>query len=64
MSSTKEGNPPIAIKVKNAATNISIEPLAYINSVAMKLLFMCVDDHVEINIKSGKQQYFVTLLPE
>ena len=29
MSSTKEGNPPIAIKVRKAATNISIEPLAY-----------------------------------
>jgi len=28
MSSTKEGNPPIAIKVRKAATNISIEPLA------------------------------------
>jgi hypothetical protein len=29
MSSTKEGNPPIAMKVKNAATNMSIEPLAW-----------------------------------
>ena len=28
MSSTNEGNPPIAMKVKNAATNMSIDPLA------------------------------------
>lgn len=30
ISSTKEGNPPIAMKVRNAATNISIDPLACI----------------------------------
>lgn len=28
ISSTKEGKPPTAIKVKNAATNIDIVPLA------------------------------------
>lgn len=28
MSSTNDGNPPIAIKVKKAATNMSIDPLA------------------------------------
>lgn len=29
MSSTKEGNPPIVIKVRNEAIKVSNEPLAY-----------------------------------
>jgi hypothetical protein len=28
MSSTKEGNPPMAMKIRNEATNMSSDPLA------------------------------------
>lgn len=50
MSSTNEGNPPIAMKVKNAATNMSMDPLACNFVVEYLSACMFVDNQLETNI--------------
>ena len=50
MSSTKEGNPPMAMKVKNEDTNMISEPLAwkknYNVNLAFELILICIINHM------------------